>query len=353
MGRKEPEPHDWREWRRFRAWDLTRQGWCERAVAEALDVSIRSVSKWTSCALRDGPDSLLARPRPGCPPKLTADQNRMIPDFLWHGPEAYGFHGEYWTCERVASVIQEEFGVAYHPGHVSRILKQLNWTPQIPVTRALQRDEEEIDRWPREVWPELLKRARRERRLLVFVDESGFYLLPSIAKTYAPRGVTPVLHEWQTRDHLSVMGGITPEGRFYTLVRQHSLNGLHTVAFLIHLLRYAPRWLVVWDWSPIHRRNAVKEYVASLPHGNIHLEFLPRYSPDLNPVEFAWEHLKNVDLRNLTARDLEEIHENFHWAVGRLRRRPHLLQSFFPAAGLQLDHKNATSSYGTYLRNAQ
>lgn len=321
----------------MRAWDLTRHGWRQYAVAEALNVSIRSVKKWVSHALRDGPEALLAQSRPGCPSQLTADQKRLIPDFLWHGPEAYGFQGTYWNCHRVACVIQEEFGVAYHPGHVSRILKEFNWTPQIPITRALQRDEVEIQRWQRDVWPELLRRALRERRTLVFVDESGFYLLPSIAKTYAPRGMTPILHEWQTRDHLSVMGGITPEGRFYTLARQSSLNGLHTVAFLVHLLRYAPRWLVIWDWSPIHRRAAVKEFVASQPHGRIHLEFLPRYAPDLNPAEFVWGHLKDTDLRNLVSRDLEEIHENFHLAVARIRHKPHLLQSFFGAAGLPLN----------------
>ena len=69
------------------------------------------------------------------------------------------------------------------------------------------------------------KRARRERRVLVFEDESGFYLLPGVVKTYAPEGQTPVLREKQTRDHLSVMGGMTPGGKIYTLVRQESLNG--------------------------------------------------------------------------------------------------------------------------------
>ena len=337
MARMEPKPHDWREWRRFRAWDLTQHGWRRQSVAEALNVSIRSVNRWVSRGRQGGWAALLAHPGLGCPSKLTADEKRLIPDFLWHGPEAYGFRGEYWNCQRVASVLQEEFGVAYHPGHVSRILKELRWTPQIPITRAMQRDEAEIERWQREVWPELLRRARRELRTLVFVDESGFYLLPSIARTYAPCGSTPVLHEWQTRDHLSVMGGITPEGRFYTLARQKSLNGLHSIAYLTHLLHYAPRWLVIWDWSPIHRRAAVNEYVASLPRKRIHLEFLPRYAPDLNPVEFAWGHLKDVDMRNLVSRDLEEIHENFHLAVAKLRRKPHLLQSFFAAAGLPLE----------------
>ena len=87
------------------------------------------------------------------------------------------------------------------------------WTPQVPITRAIQRDEEAIERWRVESWPALKEKARRERRELVFVDESGFYLLPGVVKTYAPRGRTPIVDEWQTRDHLSVMGGVTLAGQ--------------------------------------------------------------------------------------------------------------------------------------------
>ena len=136
------------------------------------------------------------------------------------------------------------------------MLKRLGWTPQVPITRAIQRDEEAITRWRVESWPALKEKARRERRALVFVDESGFYLLPGVVKTYAPKGRTPVVDEWQTRDHLSVMGGVTPQGKVYSLVRPTSLNGLHTIEFLVHLGRLgADRLLVIWDGSPIHRRR--------------------------------------------------------------------------------------------------
>lgn len=140
----------------------------------------------------------------------------MIPEFLWHGPEAYGFRGSRWTCGRVAKVIEEEFGVAYDKGHVSRLLKQLQWTPQMPIRRASQRDEAAIQRWRTETWPRLLAEARQQRRTLVSVDEAGFYLLPSVVRTYAPRAHTPVLRAKLTRDHLSVMAGMTPEGKVYT-----------------------------------------------------------------------------------------------------------------------------------------
>jgi transposase len=331
-------PHDWREWRRLRALQLKREGWFQRDIADALGVSEVAVSRWMARAHDGGPEALLAHAAPGHPPKLSAAQKRLIPEFLWHGAEAYGFRGEVWTRARIAKVIEEEFGVRYHKGHVGRLLRELRWTPQVPIRRALQRDEEAIRRWRAEAWPELQRRARRERRVLVFEDESGFYLLPAVVRTYAPEARTPVIREVQTRDHLSVMGGMTPEGKVYTLARQESLNGLHSVEFLIHLRRVAgPRLLVIWDGSPIHRRAAVTEYVAGT-RGQVWVEALPGYAPDLNPWdEGGWNHLKNVEMRNLVCHDLEELHQEFYLAVGRLRQKPSLIQSFFAQAGLRLE----------------
>ncbi len=329
-------PADGLEWRRFRALHLAHKGWSQHDIAEALGVSRMSVSRWLARARDGGPDALRAHPSPGAPPKLSAAQKALIPEFLWHGAEAYGFRGEVWTCARIAQVIEEEFGVRYHKGHVGKLLRELRWTPQVPIRRALQRDEGAIRRWRAEVWPELRRRARRERRVLVFADESGFYLLPGLVRTYAPEAHTPVLREKQTHDHLSVMGGMTPAGKVYTLARQEALNGLHSVEFLVHLRNVAgPRLLVIWDGSPIHRRAAVTEFVART-RGKVWLEALPGYAPDLNPWdEGGWQHLKHVEMRNLACLDLEELHEHFHLAVGRLRQKPHLVQSFFAQAGLK------------------
>jgi transposase len=336
----DPSPsdfQDWMEWRRMRALSLSHEGWSQRAIAEALGVSRPAVSQWLAAAERDGPNALRSHPPPGRVARLTAQQQRLIPEFLWHGPEAYGFRGPAWTCARIALVIEEEYGVRYHKDHVGRLLRELCWTPQLPIRRASQRDEQAIQRWRTEAWPELLRRARRGRRVLVFEDESGFYLLPGLVRTYAPQGQTPVLREKQTRDHLSVMGGMTPAGKVYTLARQESLNGLHGIEFLGHLLRVAgERLLVIWDGSPIHRRAEVRDFVAGT-RGKIWLEALPGYAPDLNPWdEGGWHHLKHVQMRNVVCRDLEELHEQFHLAVGRLRQRPHLIRSLFAQAGLAL-----------------
>jgi transposase len=331
------QPYDWREWRRLRALYLFQHGWTERDIAEALAASKGAVSQWLTTAREGGRKALLSRPH-GTHAKLTDDQKRFIPDFLWHGPEAYGFRGDVWTCPRVVDVLAQELGVTYHRDHVSRILKELGWTPQIPITRAIQRDEATIAEWRIQAWPDLLRRAAAERRTLVFIDESGFYLMPSVVRTYGPQGQTPVVAKKLTRDHLSVMAGVTPAGKLYTLVRRKSLSSSESVVFLKHLLvQTGKKLLVIWDGSPIHRWGEVREFLAEKGAKRIYVEALPGYAPDLSPLDQGcWHHLKDVEMANLSCLDMEQLHLEFDLAVGRLRQKPHLIQSFFAAAGLPL-----------------
>ena len=149
---------DWRQIRRYRALELKREGWTREEIADALGVSERAVSKWMKAAREKGEVGLRARPHLGAEPKLSDEESDLLLDLLTAGAETYGFRGEVWTCARVATVIEWEFGVSYHPAHVSRILKALNWTPQKPLERATQRDEREITHWRTQVWPELKKR---------------------------------------------------------------------------------------------------------------------------------------------------------------------------------------------------
>jgi transposase len=180
-------PPECLEWRRFRALHLNRRGRYQRDIAEALDGSEEAVCRWLARARDGGPEALRAHPAPGRPPRLSPDRVRSIPELLWHGPEAYGFRGQVGTYARIARVLEDEFGVRYHKDHIGRLLKALPWTPQQPI----QRDDAAIRLWRDETWPDLLWRARRERRALIFEDESGFYLLPGVVKTYAPQGLTP------------------------------------------------------------------------------------------------------------------------------------------------------------------
>jgi transposase len=337
MSDKKTGKTNWKEARRFHALKLKKSGWKQSEIAIALKVSKGTVSQWFHKAGAQGEQSLQLLSPPGRPPELLESQKRMIPDLLSHGAEAYGFRGEVWTCRRVKKVIEWEFGVSYHRSHVARLLKELHWTPQQPIERATQRDQAEIQRWRTCTWFEIQKRAVLERRLLVFVDESGFYLLPAILRTYAPIGETPVLKVFHTRDHLSMMSAITPQGWLFTRTRYEALNGMDSVHFLTHVRAQTNRkLLVIWDGSPIHRNTDVRDFLANGAAKQIHLERLPAYAPDLNPDEGTWRHLKRVELANVCCTDLLDLHSQVYLAVARLRRKPHIIQSFFAQAGLPI-----------------
>jgi transposase len=180
------------------------------------------------------------------------------------------------------------------------------------------------------------KKALVDGLTIVFVDESGFYLLPGVVRTYAPRGQTPVVRVFQTRDHLSVMSGVTMCGRLFTLVRLEALRSVDAVRFLKHLVCRLGKVLVIWDGSPIHK-GAVREYLAKGGAAKVHLERLPPYAPDLNPDEAMWHQLKNVELRNVCCSDLTHLRYALNLAFRRMRNRPDLVKSCFGAARLAID----------------
>src|SRR6201987_151091 len=181
------------------------------------------------------------------------------------------------------------------------------------------------------------RKAGRERRTLVFVDESGLYLLPAVVRTYAPCGQAPVLSSDMARIHLSVMGAVTSTGGLYTLVREAALTGKESGQFLQHLRRHvAERLLVIWDGASIHWATEVKSFLAKDGAKAIHLEPLPSYVPELNPVEGVWEHLKYVELRNLCCWNLPHLSTELTLAIRRLRSKPHLIRACFAGAGLSL-----------------
>jgi len=148
---------DWREGRRFRAWELKQQGWSQREIARALGVTEGAVSQWMKRRREGGVEGLRKRTSPGAPPCLSEEQREQLKGLVAQGAPVHGFRGEVWTCERVAEVIRKEFGISYHPAHVSRLVRAVGLSLQKPMRRADQRDEEAIRHWKAERWPELKK----------------------------------------------------------------------------------------------------------------------------------------------------------------------------------------------------
>jgi transposase len=155
--------------------------------------------------------------------------------------------------------------------------------------------------------------------------------------TWAPRGKTPCLVVKQTKDHLSAISGITPGGRLFLQVREGSYDGEAVVGFLRVLLRKVRgKIILIWDGSPIHRGQVVKDFLRRGAAKRLHLERLPGYAPDLNPDEGIWNYLKRVELANVCCRDLPELRTQVIRARERLRHKREIIRACSSHCGYSL-----------------
>lgn len=177
------------------------------------------------------------------------------------------------------------------------------------------------------------KKARRQKRTIVFIDESGLSTRPHRKRTWAPRGQTPVLFETFGWKSISVIGAIML-WRFLFQIHPGSIKGPQVVEFLKHLMRHVPgKLLVIWDGAAIHRCALVRDFVASTK-GRLEVERLPPYAPELNPAEYMWAHLKEHELANFITKHAWDLSLEATTALRRSRRRPKIIRACFAQAEL-------------------
>lgn len=325
------------ERRRKRAVQAVADGQPRSTVAEVLGIHPKTLARWVRLSRR--PNGLDARPQPGPTASLSDAQLRRLEGLLANGAKAHGWPNELWTAARVARLIAREFRIAYHPEHVRKILKRrLGWTSQKPRRQARERNDKEVARWAADEFPRIVREAFGRGAHLAFLDESGFMLTPTVRRTFAPRGKTPVLRAWDRRDRLSAISAVTlspvsARPGLYFDVLDHNAHAEDTVTFLADLHRRLGRVTVVWDRSNIHSRSkVVKAWLAR--HPDVVAEDFPGYVPDLNPDEGVWAWAKYGRLANLAAGDTAELRD---WVVNELveaKHRPGLLRGFIDQTGL-------------------
>jgi transposase len=149
------------EQRRFDAVRLFDEDLNNSEIGRRLKVSNQTVSRWRKQHQQGGDAALRRAGRAGRLPGLNAGDRARLVDLLQQGPERLGYETPLWTCERVAHLIEQNFQLDYHPGHVWRILRQLNWSVQQPVGRALERNQVLIDEWKKQRWPEIKKKPKK------------------------------------------------------------------------------------------------------------------------------------------------------------------------------------------------
>jgi transposase len=185
------------------------------------------------------------------------------------------------------------------------------------------------------------KRARRQNALIVFEDESGVSLLPSVRATWAPRGRTPVLRHRFVWKRLSLAGALAyePDGSDAHLVfelRPGAYNDETLIEFLTFLNEHEQRPLVlIWDGLPSHRSRRMTDWIASQRQW-LSVEPLPGYAPDVNPIEQVWGSLKSKELANLCSDTIDEVADIAEEGLDRIGGDAALCFAFLRHSGLRL-----------------
>lgn len=321
---------------------LLGEGESPTTIARVLGVHVTSVHRWRRMAR--SPGGLEAVPQRGPIPGLSDAQLQRLEALLLPGAKHHGWHNELWTAARVAVVIERQFGRRYHPEHVRKILHdRLDWSSQKPRRKARERDDKEVERGKGDELPRIIREAFARKAHVAFRDESGFQLNPSVRRTLAPRGETPVLEAWDRRDRISAISCVTlspllahPGLYFRLLPVNRNAHAEEVVEFLEELRRQLRGPLtVVWDRHGIHSKSRlVKAYLAK--HPEVVAEDLPAYAPTVNPDEWVWAWTKYGRLSNLAAQDADELWGRVIDELTDLKFRPDLLNSFIQNAELPL-----------------
>jgi len=326
------------EFRRRRAVELMQQGEDKEIISRILGVSRNSLNVWLKKT--NAGESLKTKPISGRPRRIDIKQLAELEQLLSKGATFHGWQNNLWTTLRVREVIKKHFGILFCRSHVWHILTDyLHWSAIRPAQQAAKRDDKEINRWKSDEYPKIVKQARRRNSSLVFVDESGFMMTPTIRRTFAPCGSTPVNKVSDPHGRISVMGAIavhpnrTVNLHFCMLGDNLNFRGPSVIEFLKQLRNEVNGPMtIVWDQIIIHSSEVVLDYLKLA--SEVVTESFPPYAPELNPVDKAWFFLKYARLPNYTPSKMAQLRCTVEEELKCLQNKPDLLRSFIRQSGL-------------------
>ena len=298
-------------------------------VAKVLGVQRSTLFGWLARYRRGGWGALDARKRGGRPPKLTAKMLQWLYDTVMKDPRQMEFPFALWTSIMVAELIWRQFHVRLSKASVCRLLNQLGFSPQRPLWRAFQKDVELIKKWVEEEYPKIRALARKQKADIFFGDEAGVRSDFHSGRTWATRGKTPVVTTTGARFGCNMISAVSPRGDMRFMLVEGKVTSDVFVAFLKRLMhnQSCPVFLIV-DGHPVHKSVTVSRFVAST-EGKLQLFRLPPYSPELNPDEQVWNHLKNHGVGKKPIAGPDHLKRMVLSHLKKVQKLPSLVRSFF------------------------
>jgi transposase len=317
------------EWARLQGVKFAKAGVAVTEIAKGFGVSTVAVYQWLAAYAEGGTQALLGKKGAGRPPRLDRDKLAYLASKLRnHTPDQLMFPFGLWTLRRIGELIHHLYDWKPSLPTLCKIMRLLGFTPQKPVYRAWQQDDVLVQQWRTERFPSIQARAKAKGATILFADESGIRSDYHTGTTWAPEGRTPVVKATGKRFRLNMLSAISPAGEMEFMLHDGSVNAEVFVRFMQQLMigRTTPVILVI-DNHPIHYAELVRKYVEST-EGRLELEFLPPYSPELNPDEQVWKNVKATIAQKLP-KNPQELREIAREALRELAARAQTIAGFF------------------------
>ena len=313
-------------------------GMTQAGAARVFGVSRWSVVQWVNAQRSHGAKALLAKPRGrrvGEAGKLTmAQAKRARALVVGKMPEQLKLPFYLWTRAAVQKLIEREYRVRLSLSAVGGYLQRWGLTAQRPIKRAYERNEAAIAQWLAEVYPKIATRAKRERALIYWGDETGLRSDDVRGRSFAPVGQPAVVQLPGRRFGCNVLSALTNKGEMSFMVFEGRFQAPTFVAFCERLIKQARRkvFLIV-DGHPVHRAAVTTSWLEA-NSARIERFFLPGYAPDLNPDELLNGDIKRV-IGQARPRDREALQAATRKLLHRRQKQPHVLVRFFDEPHVQ------------------
>lgn len=321
--------HKTRETIRIRAVKRIEAGESPEVVAKALGYHRSCIYEWIAKYREGGIEALKTKPIPGAKPKLSGEQLRWLYKTIADkNPLQLKFPFALWTRAMVRELILREFRLKLSEVSVGRLLKKLGFTAQKPLHRAYQQNQQLALSWQATELPRIRAMAKAEKATVYYADESSIRSDYHCGTTWALKGKTPVVRSTGSRFKVNMLSAISPLGGLRFMLFDGTMTAEVFCDFLKRLIHNAekPVYLIV-DNHPVHRSHAVRDFVRSTD-GRLKLFFLPPYSPELNPDEQVWAHLKREVSRQIPS-SLDDLKKRIISFFRSLNMLPEKVASFF------------------------
>jgi transposase len=298
-------------------------------VAAAYSTNRTTVYRWFKRYHHNGKDGLYRSPGSGRPRKLQELNPTEVLQLILQPATHFGFETELWTVARLHQVVREKYGTIISRGTIWRRLREAGLTYQKPERQYFEMDEEARQTWLSREVPQIRRTVRKYRALLYFQDEANVSLTAFLGKTWAPRGQTPKVVVTGNRGGVAALSAISRRGHLLFSLLDKRIASAEVIHFLDQMLRHHRRrhLVVVMDQAPPHVSKKTLSYVDSQPR--LHVFYLPKYSPDLNPDEKVWNHLKHHELKSHQAKTKTELKELTHRKLYNMSNNRPLIRGLF------------------------